>query len=80
MNSLHAKQRNTLVAEPTKEFLCDGVVSEALSRDTLSALEELGEVLRCIHKRVVFEGYEIIDGNIRKAVPKNVNVYEKSEF
>jgi hypothetical protein len=77
MNSLHESQNNTLTVENTGTLLCDDKASVVLSKDTLKALEELGDVLRGIHKRMVFEGYEIVDGNIRKAVPQNVNVYEK---
>lgn len=41
-------------------------VTPPLSKDTLNALEELGDVLRCIHKRMTYEGYEIVDGVVRK--------------
>lgn len=77
MNSLHESQNNALPVEPTDELLCGEKASVVLSKDTIDALEELGDVLRGIHKRMVFEGYEIVDGNIRKVVPQNVNVYEK---
>ena len=77
MNPLHTNENHALAIEPTKELLCVDEVSVVLSKDTLNALEELGDVLRGIHKRMVFEGYEIVDGNIRKVVPQNVNVYEK---
>ena len=78
MNSLHESQNNALPVEPTNELLCGEKVSVVLSKDTLNALEELGDVLRGIHKRMIFEGYEIVNGNIRKAAPQNVNVYEKA--
>ncbi len=43
------------------------VVSQyPLSKDTLLALEELGDVLKSIHRRMVSEGYELVDGAIRK--------------
>jgi hypothetical protein len=77
MNSLHAQQNTAHTVEATEVLLRDNEVSVALSKDTLIALEELGDVLRRIHKRMIFEGYEIVDGNIRKVVPQNVNVYEK---
>ena len=77
MNPLHTKENDALAIEPTEELLCADEVSVVLSKDTLNALEELGDVLRGIHKRMIFEGYEIVDGNIRKVVPQNVNVYEK---
>ena len=77
MNSLHESQNNTLAVANTDELLSNEHVFQTLSKDTLNALEELGEVLRNIHKRMIFEGYELVDGHIRKAIPQNVNVYEK---
>jgi hypothetical protein len=77
MNSLHESKNNTPKVEETGTLLCDDKASVVLSKDTLNALEELGDVLRGIHKRMIFEGYEIVDGNIHKVVPQNVNVYEK---
>lgn len=48
-------------------------VPPPLSKDTLNALEELGDVLRCIHKRMACEGYEIMDGVVRKIdISKNI--------
>lgn len=43
-----------------------GIDSSLLSRDTLNALEELGLILRSIHRRMTAEGYEITDGRIKK--------------
>jgi hypothetical protein len=40
------------------------------SVETMIALENLGDVLGRIHKRMVREGYEIIDGTIRKKLAK----------
>jgi hypothetical protein len=40
--------------------------SPILSKDTLNALKELGDVLKSIHRRMVSEGYEIIDGVVKK--------------
>jgi len=77
MNSLHESKNNTPTVEKTGTLLCDDKASVVLSKDTLNALEGLGDVLRGIHKRMILEGYEIVDGNIRKVVPQNVNVYEK---
>lgn len=36
------------------------------SRDTLDALEELGKILQCVRKEMIEDGYEIVDGVIRK--------------
>lgn len=43
-----------------------GTGSSLLSNDTLNALNELGLILRSIHKRMTIEGYEIAGGRIRK--------------
>lgn len=80
MSKLHESLNNAPQPQPSKEqdqLLCEGP-KHLLSKDTLDALEELGGVLRNIHRRMVLEGYEIVDGNIRKIVPQNVNVYEKA--
>lgn len=37
-----------------------------LSKDTLRALDELGDILRKVHRRMTSEGYEIVDGSIQK--------------
>lgn len=39
-----------------------------LSLDTLNSLQELGGVLRGIRKRMITEGYELINGIIRKKI------------
>jgi len=70
MNVLPTKENKTLVIEPTQEILCSNEVSVVLSKNTLDALEELGDVLKGIRKRMIFEGYEIVGGSIRKVVPK----------
>lgn len=41
-------------------------VSTNLSKDTLEALEGLGEVLKDVHKRMIAEGYEIKNGIVQK--------------
>ncbi len=41
-----------------------------LSDENFRALKELGEALREIHNRMVREGYELIDGTIRKKIDK----------
>lgn len=43
-------------------LLCASV----LSKETLNTLEELGDILKRIHKRMVSEGYEIRDGKVCK--------------
>ena len=71
MDLLHNDQHNTSQLNPRKgqAGLVRGqkVVSQyPLSKDTLLALEELGDVLKSIHRRMVSEGYELVDGVIRK--------------
>lgn len=58
MSRPHKKQCGAIELEPTN--------GPTLSKDTLCALEELGDILRDIHKRMISEGYEIVDGNIQK--------------
>ena len=38
----------------------------SLPKETLSALEELGSVLRGIHERMIREGYGFVEGCIQK--------------
>ena len=78
MNELHIKliSDNTIVPkEGQRDLMCSNkeslrcpslCSSSILSKDTLNALEELGDVLKCIHKRMVSEGYEIVDGVVKK--------------
>jgi hypothetical protein len=78
MNTLHKGQYDTLQFEPNegqRGLLCSNRASlrcpslsssSALSKETLEALEELGTVLRGIHKRIVREGYQLKDGCIQK--------------
>lgn len=73
MDALHNDQLNTSQFNPHKGQvgLLRGqkVVSQyPLSKETLLALEELGDVLKSIHRRMVSEGYELVDGVIRKKV------------
>lgn len=73
MDVLHNDQHNTSQLNPHKGqaglLRCEKVVSQyPLSKDTLLALEELGDVLKSIHRRMVSEGYELVDGAIRKKV------------
>jgi hypothetical protein len=71
MNELNKSQYDTLEsasAEGPYGLLGSDTAPNGpiLSIDTLKALEELGDVLRGIHKRMISEGYELIDGVIRK--------------
>lgn len=71
MDVLHNDQHNTPQLNPHKGqarlLRGEKVVSQyPLSKDTLLALEELGDVLKSIHRRMVSEGYELVDGVIRK--------------
>lgn len=75
MDLLRNDQHNTSQLDPHKDqvgLLCgEKVVSQyPLSKDTLLALEELGDVLKSIHRRMVSEGYELVDGVIRKKTPQ----------
>jgi hypothetical protein len=78
MSSLHKSQYDAPELEPNegqRGLLCSNKASlrcpslsssSKLSQDTLDALEELGDILRGIHKRMISEGYELVDGHIKK--------------
>lgn len=40
------------------------------SDETFRALQQLGDILRSIHQDMIDEGYEFIDGTIRKKIDK----------
>lgn len=50
--------------EGQRRILCGS--SPKLSKETLDALEELGEVIKSIRIRMYNEGYEIVDGVVQK--------------
>ncbi len=53
--------------------------SSILSTETINGLEELGEVLQRIHRRIIDEGYELVDdGYVRKAYEENSNQNRKA--
>lgn len=78
MNKLHKSQYDAPKLEPNegqRGLLCSNKASLrcpslssslTLSKGTLDALDELGDILRGIHQRMVSEGYEIVDGHIKK--------------
>jgi hypothetical protein len=78
MSKLHRSQYDAQVFEPNEgqcRLLCSNnesshcpslSLNSSLSKDTLNSLEELGNVLKRIHKRMDIEGYQIIDGIICK--------------
>jgi len=47
--------------------------SGILSSDALEALDQLGHVLRGVYERMVLEGYNLVDGEIRKVPPEASN-------
>lgn len=61
MSKLRNKERTAqnTVSNDQKE-------SVILPKETLNSLEELGDILRKIHRRMVSEGYEIVNGNVQK--------------
>lgn len=79
MNELHKGQYDASEFEPNegqRGLLCSNKASlrcpslsssPTLSKDTLRALEELGDVLKSIRKRMYAEGYELVNGVVRKA-------------
>lgn len=68
MNSLPENQNNTPDVELEKAqpgFSSNGT-NRVLSSETIVALEELGNVLRPIRRRMKAEGYEIVNGVVQK--------------
>jgi len=49
-----------------KEEASSQLKSQPFSQETVQALQELGDVFRQIHRRLVSEGYTIRDGKITK--------------
>lgn len=45
---------------------CPSFGTGPLSHDTLEALRELGDILKPIRKRMLSQGYEIVNGRIQK--------------
>jgi hypothetical protein len=78
MRELHKSQYDVPQFEPSdgqRGLLCSNRTSlrcpslgfnKPLSKETLNALEELGDVLRGIRKRMISEGYDIVDGKVCK--------------
>jgi hypothetical protein len=56
--------KNEVAPKPNKQ---------PLSEETVRALQELGEVFRQIHRRLISEGYTIRDGKITKPMPGDTN-------
>jgi hypothetical protein len=50
----------------TNKNVTTNPASQPLSQETIRSLQELGEVYRQIHRRLVSEGYIIRDGKIFK--------------
>lgn len=89
MKELHTGQNNDAISfeysEGQRGPLCSNKASlsrcpslgsnPTLSQDSLNALEELGDVLKSIRRRMYSEGYEILDGVVVQR--KDVNVYEQ---
>lgn len=84
MNELHGKPNNGIIIEPEKGqrgFLCSNKEpfrcpfvgsNSAFTKETLEALEDLGEVLKSIKKRMYNEGYQVVDGVVRKIEAPNI--------
>ena len=80
MGKLHKNIQNGILEPSTREwhggfsyskatsFCPPALVTKSLSKETLNALQELGTVLKRIHKRMLSEGYEFKNGVIRKAL------------
>lgn len=90
MKELHTGQNNDAISfeysEGQRGPLCSNKASlsrcpslgssPTLSQDSLNALEELGDVLKSVRRRMYREGYEILDGVVVQR--KDVNVYDQA--
>jgi len=66
-NFVPREGQRDLLCSNRKSLRCPSLSSSPiLSRETLIALKELGDVLKSIRKRMYNEGYEIVDGVVRK--------------
>ena len=68
MDTLPENPNKARRSEPvsTQGKLSDSTSYQIFSKETLLSLEELGDVLRSIRKRMNTEGYEIVGGVVRK--------------
>jgi len=55
---------------PNEESVSEPV-NQPLSQETVQALQELGDIYRQIHRRLISEGYVIKDGKIFPPEPKD---------
>lgn len=70
-------QRGPLCSNKASLSRCPSLGSSpTLSKESLNALEELGDVLKSIRRRMYREGYEILDGVVVQR--KDVNVYDQA--
>jgi len=67
MNEVDTTSYEAVRLPPTEDKAKPAYKSQVpFSRDTLDALEELGKILQCVRKEMIEDGYEIVDGVIRK--------------
>jgi hypothetical protein len=55
------------------ENLAPEPIHQSFSQETIKSLQELGEVYRQIHRRLISEGYIIQNGKISKPGSNNKN-------
>ncbi|HRY62810.1 MAG TPA: hypothetical protein P5056_03525 [Candidatus Paceibacterota bacterium] len=72
------EKQNGFLADKKVLLSCNSSTNQhrLLQKETLEALEELGGILKNIRKRMISEGYEIIDGTLHKV--GSINLYGKS--
>lgn len=74
--NLEPKEGQRVLLCSNKAFTrCPSFGTSPLSKDTLNALRELGDILKPIRKRMLSQGYEVINGRIQKKYFKK-NKYE----
>jgi hypothetical protein len=64
---------SVIMNKSTNKNLVPEPAHQPLSQETIKSLQELGEVYRQIHRRLVSEGYIIQNGKIFKPGSDNTN-------
>ncbi len=64
---IQIKQQNDQ-RPPSQQEQAGLLCGSVLSQETLNTLEELGDIIKRIHKRMISEGYEIRSGKVCKKI------------
>lgn len=70
MQSEHKSLESTNILETRAKLLCERI---SLTEKTIDSLQDLGNVLRMVHRRLINEGYKIGNGKFVKRTQDNKN-------